>query len=50
LGGAFYDWTGSYLVSFALSALVLACSDVCIWLASMPSVSSRDERLFGSNT
>jgi MFS family permease len=48
LGGAFYDWTGSYLVSFALSALVLACSDVCIWLASMPSVASRDKRLFGS--
>jgi len=48
LGGAFYDWTGSYLVSFALSALVLACSDVCIWLASMPSVAGRDERLFGS--
>src|SRR5262249_8282083 len=32
LGGAFYDWTGSYLVSFALSALVLAGSDICIWL------------------
>jgi MFS family permease len=25
---AFHDWTGSYLVSFALSAVVLACSDV----------------------
>jgi len=50
LGGAFHDWTGSYLVSFALSAVVLACSDVCIWLASRPSVASRDKRLFGSNT
>lgn len=30
LGGAFHDWTGSYLVSFALSALLLAVSDVCI--------------------
>jgi MFS family permease len=47
-GGAFYDWTGSYLVSFALSALVLACSDVCIWLAGAPSVANRDKRLFGS--
>ena len=26
LGGAFYDWTGSYLVSFALSALVVGLS------------------------
>ena len=48
-GGAFFDWTGSYLVSFALSALVLGCSDVCIWLASMASVANRDQRLFGSN-
>jgi len=49
LGGAFHDWTGSYLVSFALSALVLGCSDVCIWLASSSSVASRDKRLFGPN-
>jgi MFS family permease len=49
LGGAFFDWTRSYLVSFALSALVLGCSDVCIWLASMASVANRDQRLFGSN-
>ena len=47
LGGAFYDWTGSYLFSFALSALLLACSDACIWLTAMPSVAIRDERLFG---
>jgi MFS family permease len=47
LGGAFYDWTGSYLVSFALSALVLAGSDICIWLASIPSVAHYDKRLWG---
>ncbi len=49
LGGAFYDWTGSYLVSFALSALVLGCSDVCISLAAVPSVANRDKRLFPQN-
>ncbi|HEY7320125.1 MAG TPA: MFS transporter [Candidatus Binatia bacterium] len=48
LGGAFYDWTGSYLVSFGLSALVLGCSDGCIWLASMPSIANLDKRLFES--
>lgn len=47
LGGAFYDWTGSYLVSFALSALVLAGSDICIWLVSIPSVENYDKRLWG---
>jgi hypothetical protein len=46
LGGAFYDWTGSYLVSFALSAFVLAGSDVCIWLASIPGVANYDQRLW----
>ncbi|HEY7164966.1 MAG TPA: MFS transporter [Candidatus Binatia bacterium] len=46
LGGAFYDWTGSYLVSFALSAIVLGGSDVCIWLASIPRVAAYDERLW----
>ena len=49
LGGAFYDWTGSYLVSFALSALVLAGSDICIWLASIPSVASYDKRLWAQD-
>jgi MFS family permease len=49
LGGAFYDWTGSYLVSFALSALLLAGSDACIWLTAMPSVAIRDKRLFERN-
>ena len=48
LGGAFYDWTGSYLVSFALSALVLAGSDICIWLVSIPSVENYDKRLWAS--
>jgi hypothetical protein len=48
-GGAFYDWTGSYLVSFALSALLLAGSDACIWLTAMPSVAIRDKRLFERN-
>jgi MFS family permease len=50
LGGAFYDWTGSYLVSFALSAIVLAGSDICIWLASLRSVASYDNRLWSSNS
>jgi MFS family permease len=46
LGGVFYDWTGSYLVSFALSALVLCISDVCIWLAAVPAVADYDKRLW----
>jgi len=46
LGGAFYDWTGSYLVSFALSAIVLGCSDICIWLASIARVANYDQRLW----
>jgi MFS family permease len=45
LGGAFYDWTGSYLLSFALSALLLALSDACIWVASVPAVADYDKRL-----
>ena len=49
LGGAFHDWTGSYLVSFALSALLLALSDVCIWIASLGAVAGYDERLWGSD-
>jgi MFS family permease len=48
LGGAFYDWTGSYLVSFGLSALVLSVSDICIWLAAVPSVADYDKRLWAS--
>jgi len=50
LGGAFYDWTGSYLVSFGLAALLLACSDACIWLTAIPSVAMRDKRLFGPHS
>ncbi len=46
LGGAFHDWTGSYLVSFALSTLVLAVSDICIWMASIPAVAEYDQRLW----
>ncbi len=46
LGGAFHDWTGSYLVSFGLSALLLIGSDVCIWLAGLQWVVSYDERLW----
>ena len=49
LGGVFYDFTGSYLVSFALSALLLAISDVSIWLASIPAVARYDQRLWRSN-
>jgi MFS family permease len=48
LGGAFYDWTGSYLVSFGLSALVLAGSDICIWLASVSWVAEYDQRLWSA--
>jgi predicted MFS family arabinose efflux permease len=46
LGGVFYDWTGSYLVSFALSALLLSVSDVCIWVASIPGIARYDQRLW----
>jgi len=49
LGGVYYDWTGSYLVSFGLSALVLSLSDICIWLAAVPSVANYDKRLWREN-
>jgi len=49
LGGVFHDWTGSYLVSFALSTLVLAMSDVCIWLTAVPKVADYDKRLWGNH-
>jgi MFS transporter, OFA family, oxalate/formate antiporter len=45
-GGAFYDWTGSYTFSFTLSILLLALSDICIWLASVPRVADYDQRLW----
>jgi MFS family permease len=50
LGGAFYDWTGSYLISFALSTVVLSISDVCIWLAAVPSVANSDKRLWAAES
>ncbi|MBM4259943.1 MAG: MFS transporter [Deltaproteobacteria bacterium] len=46
-GGVFHDWTGSYTMSFTLSTLLLAISDVCIWLAAVPAVSAYDKRLWG---
>jgi len=48
LGGALHDWTGSYLISFALSTLVLAFSDICIWLAAVPAVAAYDQRLWAA--
>ncbi|HEV8720909.1 MAG TPA: MFS transporter [Candidatus Binatia bacterium] len=48
LGGAFHDWTGSYLVSFSLSALLLALSDVCIWVLSVTAIGNYDKRLWAS--
>ena len=50
LGEAFYDWTGSYLISFALSTVVLSISDVCIWLAAVPSVANYDKRLWAAES
>jgi MFS family permease len=47
LGGLFYDITGSYIISFALSALLLSISDICIWIASIPGVARYDQRLWG---
>ena len=46
LGGVFHDWTGSYLVSFGLSVLLLIGSDVCIWLAALQTVVLYDQRLW----
>jgi MFS family permease len=50
LGGALHDWTGSYFISFGLSTLVLALSDVCIWLATAAAVANYDRRLWGSGS
>jgi MFS family permease len=49
LGGFFYDLSGSYLVSFTLSTMVLLLSDVCIWFVTAPWVMRYDERLWGEN-
>jgi MFS family permease len=46
LGGVFYDLSGSYIISFALSCGLLAISDICIWLASIPGVARYDQRLW----
>jgi predicted MFS family arabinose efflux permease len=46
LGGLFYDLSGSYIISFALSALLLSISDICIWVASIPGVARYDQRLW----
>ncbi|MBI2227929.1 MAG: MFS transporter [Deltaproteobacteria bacterium] len=46
LGGALHDWTGSYIIAFALSSLVLAGSDICIWVAAVPAVANYDKRLW----
>ncbi|HEY2989580.1 MAG TPA: MFS transporter [Candidatus Binatia bacterium] len=46
LGGYFYDLSGSYLVSFALSTFVLLLSDLCIWLVTARWVVSYDQRLW----
>jgi predicted MFS family arabinose efflux permease len=48
LGGVLHDWTGSYLVAFGLSALVLSISDICIWLAAVPAVAAYDQRLWSA--
>jgi MFS family permease len=46
LGGLFYDLSGSYLVSFILSAGVLGLSDLSVWAASMKRVVGYDNRLW----
>jgi MFS family permease len=46
LGGFFFDISGSYLVSFALSTVVLLLSDLCIWLVTAKSVVAYDQRLW----
>jgi MFS family permease len=48
LGGFFYDVSGSYLISFALSAVVLSLSDVCVWLATLRRVAAYDQRLWAT--
>ena len=50
LGGALHDWTGSYLLSFGLSTLLLGVSDISIWLAALPAVAGYDNRLWGTKT
>jgi predicted MFS family arabinose efflux permease len=49
LGGALYDATGSYLMSFTYSVVGLVVSDVCVRLASLAWVRSYDKRLWPSD-
>ena len=46
LGGLFYDLTDSYIISFALSCVLLSISDICIWVASIAGVARYDQRLW----
>ncbi len=50
LGGALYDLTGSYRMSFVYALTVLALSVLSIWLASAGWVRSYDKRLWQPNT
>lgn len=45
LGGLFYDLSGSYLISFALSGVVLGLSDLSVWAASLKRVIAFDDKL-----
>lgn len=44
--GVFYDLTGSYLISFSLSAIGLIISDLCVWIATFAWVAAYDVRLW----
>jgi MFS family permease len=46
LGGFLHDVSGSYFVPFTVSVILLAGSDVSVWLASMGWISSFDQRLW----
>lgn len=46
LGGFLYDVSGSYLISFAISAIVLGLSDVSVLGASLQRVVAFDRRLW----
>lgn len=46
LGGVFFDLTGSYIASFAISVFGLAISDVCVWLTTCQKVVAYDKRLW----
>jgi MFS family permease len=50
LGGALYDLTGSYRMSFVYSITVLAFSILSVWLASSGWVRTYDKRLWPSDT